>query len=172
MPGIEALPAVRDDGFLNVVVETPRGASIKVKFDSSTGLMMLSRPLPNGVTYPYDWGFVAGTRAPDGDPLDALILWDCASYPGLLVPSRPVGVLAVEQSAPDGARQRNDRLIVIPAKSPRLDSVQSINDVTPRVRAELEQFFSAVVAFEGKQLRILGWDGPDAARALVSANHS
>src|SRR5579884_3814865 len=90
---IASLPAVRDDGLLNVVVETPRGSTIKIKFDRGSDVMMLSRPLPSGLSYPFDWGFVAGTKAADGDALDAMIVWDCTGYPGLLVPSRSLGVL-------------------------------------------------------------------------------
>jgi len=169
---VESLRAVRDDGYLNVVVETPRGSTIKIKFDPASGLMMLSRPLPSGLSYPFDWGFVAGTRAADGDPLDALVLWDCSSYPGLLVPSRPLALLAVEQSAPDGMRQRNDRLVVVPSKSPRLDALQSLDDIPVRLRAELEQFFIAAVAFEGKHVTLLGWQGSAEARRLVESSVS
>jgi inorganic pyrophosphatase len=169
---VESLRAVRHDGYLNVVVETPRGSTIKIKFDPASGLMMLSRPLPSGLSYPFDWGFVAGTRAADGDPLDALVLWDCSSYPGLLVPSRPLALLAVEQSAPDGMRQRNDRLVVVPGKSPRLDALQSLDDIPVRLRAELEQFFIAAVAFEGKHVRLLSWQGSAEARRLVESSVS
>lgn len=173
--GIESLPAYRDDGFLNVIVETPRGSKIKIKFDAQSGLMMLSRPLPSGLAYPFDWGFIAGTRAADGDPLDALIVWDCQAVPGLLIPSRIIGALRVEQSDPHGARQNNDRVLVVPGKSPRLDNIRSVDDLPDRTRAELEQFFTAVVAFEHKQLRLAGWSGPVEAETLVRstiASHS
>src|SRR5262245_17929677 len=168
---IHALPALRKDGSVNVIVETPRGATIKLKHDPETDVLMLSRPLPAGVTYPYDWGFIPSTRAADGDPLDAMILWDCAGYPGTLVPSRLIGVLKVEQTDPaSGARQRNDRVFALPIKAPRLAHVQSIFDLPERVRLELEQFFMSVVAFEGKELRLLGFAGPaDAAATLRAA---
>ena len=55
---------------------------VKFKYDPDEGVMMLARPLPLGLTYPYDWGFVPSTRAADGDPLDAVILWNGTSYPG------------------------------------------------------------------------------------------
>src|SRR5262249_9467946 len=90
--------AFRADGSLNVVVETPRAAVAKFKYDADSGTMMLSRELPLGIAYPYDWGFVPATKAGDGDPLDAMVLWDAASYPGVVVPSRIIGALRVEQT--------------------------------------------------------------------------
>jgi inorganic pyrophosphatase len=166
-----ALPAFRKDGSVNVIVETPRGASIKLKHDPETDAMMLSRPLPLGVTYPYDWGFIPSTRAADADPLDAMLLWDSVGYPGLLVPSRLIGVLKVEQTDPaSGRRQRNDRVFALPIKAPRHAHLQSIFDLPERVRLELEQFFLNVVAFEGKELKLLGFAGPaDAAATLRAA---
>jgi inorganic pyrophosphatase len=68
------LPALRKDGSLNGVVESPRGSSVKFKYDLEDDVMTVSRPLPAGLTYPQDWGFVPSTRADDGDPLDAWIL--------------------------------------------------------------------------------------------------
>lgn len=166
--GIESLPPVRADGLLNVIVETPRGSTVKIKFDPACRLMTLSRPLPSGLAYPFDWGFVPGTLAADGDPLDAMLLWDCTGYPGLLVPCRPIAVLHVDQLSADRVhRERNDRLLVVPGKSPRLDHLRSADDVPARTLAELEQFFLAAVAFERKDVKLLGWDGAEEAAAAV-----
>ena len=159
--------ALRPDGLLNVVVETPRGATAKFKFDAESGGIVLSRELPSGLVYPYDWGFVAATRAPDGDPLDAMVLWQSASYPGVVLPSRIIGVLAVEQRAASGGRQRNDRLFVVPAKAARMDHVRTIFDMSQRERDELARFFEHVVAFEDKDLRLLGFHGPDEGHRLL-----
>jgi inorganic pyrophosphatase len=158
----------RDDGTLNVIVETPRGSTAKFKYDTSTQLMMLSRPLPAGLVYPYDWGFVAGTRASDGDPLDVMIVWDGASYPGVLVACRPIAVLRVEQTnRGSGTRERNDRLLVVPSTAARVGDVHDLADLSSRTRLELEHFFSAVVAFEGKDLAILGWGDRDASAEAI-----
>jgi inorganic pyrophosphatase len=164
-------PALRRDGSVNIVVETPRGSQAKFKYDPDTDLMMLSRPLPAGIVYPYDWGFIPSTRAADGDPLDAMILWDGAGFPGLVVPSRLIGVLRVDQkSQVTGGRERNDRVFALPVKAPRFDQVRTIVDLPERVRLELEQFFQNVVAFEGKELALLGFGGPEEAeRVLRSA---
>jgi len=160
--------AFRDDGAVNVVVETPRGATVKFKYDEASGAMTVSRALPLGIAYPYDWGFIPSTRASDGDPIDAMVLWDAASYPGIVVPSRIVGVLRVDQqSARSGGRERNDRLFVLPVKAARFDRVRSVMELPQRVRDEIEQFFINVVAFEGKDLRVLGFAGPDEGDRLV-----
>jgi inorganic pyrophosphatase len=164
------LPVRGADGSIRVVVETPRGSAIKLKHDPDAGAMTLSRPLPEGVRYPYDWGFIPSTHAADGDPLDAMILWDCASYPGVVIPCRLIGVLRVEQTDPAShRRQRNDRVFVMPIKAPRLEHVKSIFDLPERLRLELEEFFRNVVAFEGKELELQGFGGPDDAEALLKS---
>ena len=162
------LPTFRKDGSLNVIVESPRGSSVKFKYDPDDHVMMLSRPLPAGLTYPYDWGFVPSTTAADGDPLDAIIVWDGTSYPGVIVPCRVIGVLNVEQTnLQSRRRERNDRIAVLPTKAPRHEGIASIFDLTGRIRDELEQFFLHAVALEGKELALLGWQGPLEAQAAV-----
>jgi inorganic pyrophosphatase len=74
--------------------------TVKFKHDADSDRIELSRPLPIGLAYPHDWGFIPSTRASDGDPIDALIAWDGASYPGVVVPCRPIGVLEIEQTNP------------------------------------------------------------------------
>jgi inorganic pyrophosphatase len=168
---LHKLPAFVDDGAVNVVVESPRGTMLKLKYDPGRDVLTLSRPLPVGLTYPHDWGFIPSTRASDGDPLDVVILWDGVSYPGIVISCRPIGVLRVEQTNPKTyARERNDRLVVLPTTAARWDSVCSVFDVAERVRLELEQFFAAAVAFERKELAILGWGDRDDAIALIRAS--
>jgi inorganic pyrophosphatase len=167
---IRPASAFRADGSLNVVVETPRGALAKFKYEEASDAMILSRPLPLGIAYPYDWGFVPATNASDGDPIDAMVLWDGTGYPGIVVPARIIGVLQVEQrNLQSGDRERNDRLFVVPVKAPRLDDVKTIFDMPERVRDEVARFFVNVVAFEGKDLRVLGFDGPAEGERLVRA---
>jgi inorganic pyrophosphatase len=170
MTNLAALPSFANDGSVHVVVETPRGSTTKLKYDEKLGVMTLSRPLTLGLIYPYDWGFVPSTHAPDGDPLDAIVMWEGVSYPGIVLPCRPIGVLQVEQAnRQTRAQERNDRIVTIPIPAPRADSLRTVFDLNERIRLELEQFFLAAVAFERKDLKILDWAGPDDAMALVRA---
>jgi inorganic pyrophosphatase len=164
------LNALRNDGSVNVMVESPRGSAIKFKYDQEEGVMILSRPLPLGLVYPFDWGFIPGTHAADGDPLDAFILWDGTSYPGVCIPCRPIGVVKVTQAnATSGRRERNDRIALVPMKSPRQDELRSVKKLPRRVREEIEQFFLHAVVLERKEARLLGWDGPAAAMKAIRA---
>ena len=157
-----ALPARDESGAVRVVIESPRGSRVKLKYSPGLGAFTLSRPLAIGVTYPYDWGFVPGTQADDGDPLDAMVLLDAPTFPGVVVCCRPLAVLEVEQNARDGGRQRNDRIIATATAARR-----PYPELTPRVCDELEAFFHAVTLLERKDLRILGWKDAEAAEALV-----
>jgi inorganic pyrophosphatase len=62
----------KEDGDLNMVVETPRGSSVKLRYDPKARVFTVSRALALGLSYPLDWGFIPGTEAEDGDPVDAL----------------------------------------------------------------------------------------------------
>jgi len=159
--------AIAEPGIVHVIVESPAGASTKIKHEPALDAFSLSRPLPVGMVYPHDWGFIPGTRAPDGDPVDALVLNEGTTYPGLVIASRPLGVLRLEQNAAKGGgRERNDRIVAVP-RSARRNGARHVNDLPPPVREELEQFFVNAVFFEPKEPRLLGWGGPDEAWTLI-----
>lgn len=169
MADLLRLPARDGEGNVHVVVESPRGARVKLAYDAKLQVFALSRPLILGIEYPFDWGFVPSTRGQDGDPLDAMVLMDAPTFPGVLLACRPLGLVQVDQKDPHrpDARVRNDRLILVPVKAPRSDGVIDARQLSERVRVELAQFFLAAVALADKDARVLGWDGPEAAQALV-----
>src|SRR6478735_11590079 len=98
MTNFAKLPTWADKSHVYAVVETPRGSRAKLSFDSKLHAFTLAKPLLAGLTYPYDWWFVPSTKAPDGDPLDVLIIHDAATYPGLVLSCKPIGILEVEQT--------------------------------------------------------------------------
>ena len=167
-----SLPPLLDSGDFRVVVESPRGSRIKFKIDPEHGVVTISRPLPLGLAYPFDWGFIPGTCAADGDPLDAMVYWDVASFPGVVIVCRALGVLKVEQDSKGrtGRRERNDRVIAIPASAPRQRELNALEDLPRRVRDELEKFFLDATAFERKNAVILGWEGAESAEALIRSS--
>ena len=47
---------------VNVVVDTPKGSRNKYKYDEKAGIWRLSKLLPLGAAFPYDFGFVPSTK--------------------------------------------------------------------------------------------------------------
>src|SRR5688572_5931265 len=164
---LHELPTEVEEGIYRVVVESPRGSSVKLKYDAETGVFTVSRELPLGLSYPFDWGFVAGTKGPDGDPIDAMILGDAATATGVVVPCRLIGLLELEQNAEGGERQRNDRVLAVSSSAARFDGLDDVRSLPDRFRDELTKFFLDVTHFTEKNAAPLGWRSPEAARALV-----
>jgi inorganic pyrophosphatase len=156
------------EGTFHVVVESPRGATVKLKYDRRLGTIVWGRPLTVGLSYPFDWGFVPGTRAADGDPVDAMILWEGSTYPGVVVPCRAVAVVRIEQNRADhSGRERNDRIIAVPANAARVRDLAGPDDLPARLRDELAAFFLQVTAFEKKDVAVLEWDTAERALELI-----
>ena len=165
------MPTFAEQGVFHVVVESPRGSAIKLKYRPDLEAMSISRPLATGLVYPYDWGFVPSTRGEDSNPIDAALFWDVATFPGVVVPCRALAMIQVEQNHPDGQRRiRNDRILALPIHARREAGLTSAMSLSTRIRKELEHFFIAATSLEGKDAKILGWSLPDEALEFLRAS--
>ena len=170
MPNLINLPPFTEDGDVYVVVETPRGSRAKTprgsraKFDYDPKLktFALSKSLLTGLTYPHDWGFVPSTKADDGDPIDIMVVHDAATFPGIVLTCRVIGILQIEQKS-KGKTERNDRLFAVPRDSHSEQAVKDVRDLSEPIQQELEKFFKATDELEDKKLNIIGWKGPKTA---------
>jgi inorganic pyrophosphatase len=164
--GVGALPTW--NGRLgNVVIETPSDTTNKLKYDAEFGLFRLSKVLPAGMVFPFDFGFLAGTTAPDGDPLDVLVLMDAPVPPGCLVTVRLIGVLQCEQAEKRRRAVRNDRLIAVADDSLTYGETRSIRDLSPALLTEIEAFFEDYNRLEGRRFRVIRRAGPATARQVA-----
>lgn len=162
---VHDIPPYDEHRNLRVVVETPRGSSVKLKYDDKLGYFSMARILPLGVIYPYDFGFVPQTLAQDGDPIDVLVLLEATTYPGIVVSCRLLGALQIEER---GMRGRpNHRLVALPARPGRKEDIRDLSGLNDRVQRELERFFLMATAFTAKDPQIRGWVGPEAAGEMV-----
>jgi inorganic pyrophosphatase len=156
MPDLLKLPTRNNSGDVYVVVETPRGSAAKLEYDPQLRVFTLSKALFLGLTYPYDWGFIPSTKGEDGDPIDALVLHDAATAPGLVLKCKIIGVLEVLQSENGKKGIRNDRLIAVPRDSHREKADKDARDLPKQMRQEIEKFFVATDELEAKVLKFLG----------------
>ena len=166
MSAFAKLPPFDDKGRVHMIVETPRGATIKYKFDEKLRAFTVSRSLALGVAYPFDWGFVPSTKSDDGDAVDALCVHDYGSFPGVVLPCRCLALVDVDQLSSRG-RIGNPRVILAPdwQGSPKLGV-----ELSEQARAEIEQFFLSATLFTGKDVRIAGWRDAAAAEAFIRSS--
>jgi inorganic pyrophosphatase len=169
MPNLAHLPSFTEEGDVRAVIETPRGSRVKFSYDSDLQTFTLRKSLLVGLTYPHDWGFVPSTKADDGDPIDIMVVHDAATFPGLVLSCRPIGILQIEQK--NGNKlERNDRLFAVPRRSHAELGLHDVRELSAAMQEELEKFFIATDELEDKKLNILGWAGPKAAlKALKEA---
>ena len=160
-------PFYSPNGNVNVIIETPKGCRNKYAFDPEVGTFKLKKVLPEGAVFPYDFGSIPGTVAPDGDPLDVLLLMDEPAFPGCLVEARLIGVIEAKQSE-NGKSERNDRLIGVAAKSHIHESLKSLKKVDSNLVDEIEHFFVSYNAARGKKFKPIKRRGPKAAKRLVT----
>ncbi len=156
----------KETGAVNAITETPKGSRNKMKYDDKTGLFKLSGVLPEGMSFPYDFGFVPSTQGEDGDPLDILILMDAPVSLGCLVEARLIGVIEAEQTE-DGETMRNDRLIAVASKARNHKDLKDLRELNDNLIKEIEEFFVSYNRIRGKEFQPTGRFGPDKAKQLV-----
>jgi inorganic pyrophosphatase len=162
----DRVPPYAESGELNVIIETPKGARNKFKYEPELGIFALGGVLPQGAVFPFDFGFVPGTEGGDGDPLDVLVLMDEPAFAGCLVPSRLIGVLEAEQTE-DGKTERNDRLIAVAANSRNHADIRSIAALSGNIVEEIEHFFVSYNDAKGKKFKPRARRGPERAEEVV-----
>jgi inorganic pyrophosphatase len=166
---LNQLPARHPDSdLLNVVVETPKGCRNKYKYDEEHGLWRLSKVLPLGTAFPFDFGFIPSTRGEDGDPLDVLVLLDEPAFPGCVVPARLIGIVEAEQTQ-GGKTIRNDRLVAVIETPYNPPAFHTLLELSPQWLAELEHFFISYNQMEGRQFKPLSHQGPEKAQQVLEA---
>ena len=152
---------------LQAVVETPRGCRNKYKHNEQTGRLKLSKVLPEGMVFPYDFGFIPGTRADDGDPLDVLVLTDEPTFPGCEIDCRVLGVIKADQKQ-DGKQNRNDRLIAVAEQSLLYGSMTELSDLDSKLLQQIEAFFINYQKVRGIELKVLAREGPQEAMKILN----
>ncbi|HZU25196.1 MAG TPA: inorganic diphosphatase [Bryobacteraceae bacterium] len=147
---------------VRMIVEIPKNSANKYEYDGKLGVFRLDRALYSPMHYPGDYGFIPGTLAEDGDPLDVLALTDEPSFTGCLIEVRPVGLLnMVDQHEAD------QKVIAVPNRNPRYEQIHTMDQIFAHVRREIEHFFTIYKELEGRITNVQGWGGPADARKAI-----
>jgi inorganic pyrophosphatase len=150
----------------DVVIEIPAGSRNKYVMDHAVGRIRLERQLFTSTSYPADYGYIPGTLAVDGDPLDAVVLLDEPLFPGVQVAVRPVGVYRSRDE-----KGVDDKILCVPAGDHRYEDIRDIGDVAAERLGEIGHFFDVYKATEpGRHAHPGTWADRHAAEAVIVAD--
>src|SRR4030095_168444 len=144
------------------VIETPKGSRNKFDYDPDADLFMLGGLLPEGMMFPFDFGFIPSTLADDGDPLDVMVLMDAPAHAGCLIEVRLIGIIHAKQTE-DGKTEKNDRLLAVAIHSYDHENLTTIDEISKTLLDQVEAFFVSYNEQRGKKFRVTGIAGPKKA---------
>ena len=155
-------PATR--GPIEVTVEIPSGSRNKYEFDHVRHRFVLDRVLYSSVHYPCDYGFIEGSMADDGDPLDVLVVIAEPTFPGCVVRARPIGVLDMADE-----KGHDYKILAVAHDDPRWEGADALEDVSPHRLREIENFFETYKTLENRPTDVNGWLGVEDAWRIIDA---
>lgn len=150
----------------NVIIEIPMNADpVKYEVDKATGAIFVDRFMSTSMHYPTNYGYVPKTLSGDGDPVDVLVITPVPLIPGVVVTCRPIGILMMQDEAGEDGK-------VLAVPTDRILSIYSQwkepQDLNPMRLKTISHFFEHYKDLEeGKWVKILGWQGADAARKEI-----
>jgi inorganic pyrophosphatase len=148
-----------------VFVEIPKGSCQKFEFDEKEGQIKLDRTLYGPVHFPFEYGFIKGTRGEDGDPLDCVLLSTYPTFPGCLVKARPIGILEMEDE--EGI---DTKILAVPVEKidPRFKEIQDVKDLPEHTKKEIKEFFETYKRLEpGKWVKLREFKGKEIAEKMI-----
>jgi inorganic pyrophosphatase len=153
-----------EDDDVMVHIEIPGGSRNKYEKDEASGRIMLDRMLFTAMRYPADYGYIEGTLAEDGDPLDALVLVGEPTFPGCWIRAAPVGVFHMSDE-----KGSDEKVILVPLKDPQWSEVRDLGDVNANLLNEIEHFFTVYKDLEAGETEVRGWGDKAEAVEIIHA---
>jgi inorganic pyrophosphatase len=150
---------------LLALIEIPKGGRNKYEYDAELGGIKFDRLLMTAASYPADYGYFPETLGCDGDELDVLVLLTEPTFPGCLIPVKPVGMFKMRDEKGD-----DDKIICVPLEDPNWNGYETLDDLPELLRLEIEQFFTIYKELEDKEVVVNGWCDRDAAVKEIEAS--
>ena len=148
---------------INVIIEIPSGSKCKYELDKIAGIIRVDRIIASAVYYPGNYGFIPQTFAEDNDPLDALVLSQISFHPGIIVRSRPIGVMRMTD-----ADEPDDKILCVPLRDPHYQDIKSANDLPQNILNEIKEFFRVYKNLEEKKVVIQGVEPLEVAEEIIN----
>lgn len=146
----------------NALIEIPLGSKNKYEINEKTGRIHLDRVLYSAMSYPAEYGIIENTLAPDGDPLDILVIASEPTFPGCIVPVRVLGYLATKDQG-----KEDYKLISVVACDPRYDNIRRLEDVSDFVLKEISNFFQNYKVLQGLVVEVGEYHGLEETLEII-----
>lgn len=156
-----------DMNTVTAIIETPKGSALKYTYEPDKNLFKLTKVLPTGMVFPFDFGLIPGTKGEDGDPLDIIVISEFQSFTGCMMDCRIIGGIKAEQTERDGKTLRNDRFIGVPVVSQLFSEINNTEDFPVKIMDQLAAFFKNYNELSGKEFKSLGRMSPSEAFELI-----
>lgn len=146
------------DNPLHCLVEIPKGSRNKYEWDERLRAIKFDRFLFSSVVYPTDYGFIPDTLGEDGDPLDAMVTVSEPTFPGCVIPVKPIALFKMRDD-----KGIDDKVLCVPLEDPNWNWIEELDDLPLPLRDEISHFFSIYKTPEGKVVKVDGWFSRQAA---------
>lgn len=156
-----------EDGALRAIIETPHGSANKYDYNPDCDCFELATTLPEGMTFPFDYGFVPSTTGDDGDPLDIIVLSDAPVMSGCLIRTKLIGSIGAQQKDEGKKWEQNDRLVAVAVHARSHDHICNLKELSPDKLKEVKAFFVQYNKLHAKKFRPTFDSGPEEALKLV-----
>ncbi len=156
-------PGPNPPNIVYVIVEVPRGCRNKYEMDHELGAIFLDRVLHTAFEFPFDYGIIPRTWYYDEDPLDAMVLVRYPTFPGCVIPVRPIGIMKMQDE-----KGEDTKILAVPDVDPAFNEIKDISDVPQHILKEIEHYFTHYKDLEpGKWTKVEGWLGASEAIKLI-----
>jgi inorganic pyrophosphatase len=122
-------PRDSKSGDFRAVIETPKGSRNKYRYNPDCDCFELATTLPEGMAFPFDFGFSPSTLGDDGDPVDVLVLMDAPVMPGCILRCHLIGVIEAREKERGKRWEQNDRLIAVASHARTHEGIKRLTHV-------------------------------------------
>jgi inorganic pyrophosphatase len=157
----------KKSGDLRAVIETPKDSRNKYRYNASCDCFELATTLPDGMAFPFDFGFIPSTLGDDGDPLDVLVLMDAPVIAGCMLHCRAIGVIEAREKEKGKRWEENDRLIAVASHARTHEGVKSLQQLRPHTLEDIRGFFVDYNRLHDKRFEVRGEHGAHRAEKLI-----
>jgi inorganic pyrophosphatase len=148
---------------VNMIVEVPKGSYNKYKYAPQTDVYRFDRTLFSPLHYPYDYGWICGTKREQRKPLNILVMATNPTFVGCLVVARPIGTLLMHDS-----KGEDHKVLSVAVADPRFVDIRSLKDLSDHTLTEIRHFFEMYQVLERREVKIGGWEGVEDTRKRIA----